>query len=37
MKKLALLIIAVIVGTITAEAQIGGLLQKAAKKAQQKR
>lgn len=36
MKKLALLIIAVIVGTITAEAQIGGLLQKAAKKAQQK-
>ena len=36
MKKLTLLIIAVIVGTITANAQIGGLLEKAAKKAQKK-
>lgn len=36
MKKLALLIIAVIIGTYTADAQIGGLIQKAAKKAQQK-
>lgn len=36
MKKLVLLIIAVIVGTFTANAQIGGFLEKAAKKAQQK-
>ena len=36
MKKLALLIIAVIIGTCTVDAQIGGFLEKAAKKAQQK-
>ena len=36
MKRLVLLIIAVIVGTFTANAQIGGFLEKAAKKAQQK-
>ncbi len=36
MKKLVLLIIAVIIGTFTANAQIGGFLEKAAKKAQQK-
>ena len=36
MKKLVLLIIAVIVGTFTANAQIGGFLEKAARKAQQK-
>lgn len=36
MKRLVLLIIAVIVGTCTADAQIGGFLEKAAKKAQKK-
>ena len=36
MKRLVLLIIAVIVGTFTANAQIGGFLEKAARKAQQK-
>lgn len=36
MKRLVLLIIAVIIGTFTANAQIGGFLEKAAKKAQQK-
>ena len=36
MKKLILLIIAVIVGSFTANAQFGGILEKAAKKAQKK-
>lgn len=36
MKRLLLLIIAVVVGTCAANAQIGGLLEKAAKKAQKK-
>lgn len=36
MKRLVLLIIAVIIGTFTANAQIGGFLEKAARKAQQK-
>lgn len=36
MKRLVLLIFAVIVGTFTANAQIGGFLEKAAKKAQKK-